>query len=66
VTAIMRMDAIAIGNNPPDDVNVIIDVPVGVFIMEDNARQDEKAGELIVESIERAKRSNQRESKNDS
>ncbi|MCH8249199.1 MAG: hypothetical protein IH913_06295 [Proteobacteria bacterium] len=66
MTAIMRMDAIAIGNNPPDDVNVIIDVPVGVFIMEDNARQDEKAGELIVESIERAKRSNQRESKNDS
>jgi len=66
VTAIMRMDAIAIGNNPPDDVNVIIDVPVGVFIMEDNAGQDEKAGELIVESIERAKRSNQRESKNDS
>ncbi len=38
----------------------------GVFIMEDNAGQDEKAGELIVESIERAKRSNQRESKNDS
>lgn len=66
MTAIMRMDAIAIGNNPPDDVNVIIDVPVGVFIMEDNAGQDEKAGELIVESIERAKRSNQRESKNDS
>ena len=64
MTAIMRMDAIAIGNNPPDDVNVIIDVPVGVFIMEDNAGQDEKAGELIVESIERAKRSNQRESKN--
>lgn len=62
MTAITRMDAIAIGNNPPDDVNVIIDVPVGVLIMEDNAGQDEKAGELIVESIERANRSNQRES----
>lgn len=60
MTAIMRMDAIAIGNNPPDDVNVIIDVRVGVLIMEDNAGQDEKAGELIVESIERAKRSHQK------
>jgi inorganic pyrophosphatase len=25
----MRIDAIAIGNNPPDDVNVIVEVPVG-------------------------------------
>ena len=25
----MRIDAIAIGKNPPDDVNVIIEVPVG-------------------------------------
>ena len=25
----MRIDAIAIGENPPDDVNVIIEVPVG-------------------------------------
>ena len=25
----MRIDAIPIGNNPPDDVNVIIEVPVG-------------------------------------
>src|SRR3954467_4557013 len=25
----MRIDAIAIGNNPPDDVNVIIEVPIG-------------------------------------
>ena len=51
----MRIDAIAIGNNPPDDVNVIIEVPLGgqpikyeldkdagVLIMEDNAGQDEK------------------------
>src|SRR3954463_7060568 len=25
----MRIDAIAIGNNPPRDVNVIIEVPIG-------------------------------------
>jgi hypothetical protein len=25
----MRIDAIAIGNNPPDDVNVLIEVPLG-------------------------------------
>ena len=25
----MRIDAIAIGDNPPDDINVIIEVPVG-------------------------------------
>ena len=25
----MRIDAIKIGNNPPDDVNVIIEVPIG-------------------------------------
>ena len=25
----MRIDAIAIGENPPDDVNVIIEVPLG-------------------------------------
>ena len=25
----MRIDAISIGINPPDDVNVIIEVPVG-------------------------------------
>jgi len=25
----MRLDAIAIGNNPPEDINVIVEVPVG-------------------------------------
>ena len=25
----MRIDAIRIGDNPPDDINVIIEVPVG-------------------------------------
>jgi len=27
--AIMRLDAIPIGENPPDDINVIVEVPVG-------------------------------------
>ena len=27
--SIMRIDAISIGNTPPDDINVIIEVPVG-------------------------------------
>lgn len=26
---LMRIDAISIGNNPPEDVNVIVEVPVG-------------------------------------
>ena len=25
----MRIEAISVGNNPPEDVNVIIEVPVG-------------------------------------
>ena len=25
----MRLDAIKPGNNPPDDINVVIEVPVG-------------------------------------
>ena len=25
----MRIEAIPVGNNPPDDINVIIEVPVG-------------------------------------
>ena len=25
----MRVDAIAIGDNPPEDINVIIEVPIG-------------------------------------
>ncbi len=38
----MRTDAISIGKNPPDDVNVILEVAVGALIMEDTAGQDEK------------------------
>ena len=25
----MRLDAIRVGNSPPDDINVIVEVPVG-------------------------------------
>ena len=25
----MRLDALKIGKNPPDDVNVVIEVPIG-------------------------------------
>ena len=43
----MRIDAIAIGDNPPDDINVIIEVPVGghpiKYVM------DKEAGTLIVD-----------------
>src|SRR5207244_395943 len=38
----MRIDAISIGKNPPHDVNVIIEVPVGGLLMEDEAGGDEK------------------------
>src|SRR4028119_1538015 len=39
-TSSMRLDAIKIGKNPPDDVNVVIEVPIG-----GEAHQDEKAQE---------------------
>ena len=38
----MRIDAISIGLDPPREVNVIIEVPVGVLMMEDEAGGDEK------------------------
>ena len=38
----MRVDAIPIGVDPPREVNVIIEVPVGVLLMEDEAGGDEK------------------------
>ena len=25
----MNLDAIPVGNNPPDDINVIVEVPIG-------------------------------------
>ena len=43
----MRIDAIAIGNNPPDDVNVIIEVPVGGNPIK--YELDKEAGTLVVD-----------------
>jgi hypothetical protein len=36
----MRIDAIKIGNNPPDDVNVIIEVPIGGEIRVGQSRRN--------------------------
>ena len=44
----MRIDAIAIGNNPPDDVNVIIEVPVGGEPIK--YEMDKEAGTLSLEA----------------
>ena len=43
----MRLDAIAIGDNPPDDVNVIIEVPVGGQPIK--YEMDKRAGTLVVD-----------------
>ena len=43
----MRIDAIAIGENPPDDVNVIIEVPVGGQPIK--SEMDKEAGLLVVD-----------------
>ena len=43
----MRIDAIPIGNNPPDDVNVIIEVPVGGQPIK--YELDKEAGTLVVD-----------------
>jgi inorganic pyrophosphatase len=43
----MRIDAIAIGANPPDDVNVIIEVPVGGQPIK--YEMDKEAGTLVVD-----------------
>jgi inorganic pyrophosphatase len=43
----MRIDAIAIGNAPPDDVNVIIEVPVGGQPIK--YELDKEAGTLVVD-----------------
>ena len=43
----MRIDAIAIGNNPPEDVNVIIEVPVGGQPIK--YEMDKEAGALVVD-----------------
>ena len=43
----MRIDAIPIGNNPPDDVNVIIEVPIGGEPIK--YEMDKAAGTLVVD-----------------
>lgn len=43
----MRIEAIAIGNNPPEDVNVIIEVPVGGQPIK--YELDKDAGVLVVD-----------------
>ena len=44
---IMRIDAIEIGNNPPEDVNVIIEVPIGGQPIK--YEMDKEAGTLVVD-----------------
>ena len=43
----MRIDAISIGNNPPHDVNVIVEVPVGGHPIK--YEMDKEAGTLVVD-----------------
>ena len=43
----MRIDAIPIGVNPPHDVNVIIEVPVGCEPIK--YEMDKEAGTLVVD-----------------
>lgn len=43
----MRLEAISIGKNPPDDVNVIIEVPVGGHPIK--YEMDKEAGTLVVD-----------------
>lgn len=43
----MRIDAISIGDNPPEDVNVIVEVPVGGHPIK--YEMDKEAGTLVVD-----------------
>jgi inorganic pyrophosphatase len=43
----MRIDAIEIGKNPPDDVNVIVEVPIGGEPIK--YEMDKNAGTLVVD-----------------
>jgi len=43
----MRLDAIAIGKNPPDEVNVIVEVPVGGEPIK--YEMDKESGTLVVD-----------------
>jgi inorganic pyrophosphatase len=43
----MRLEAIAVGKNPPDDVNVVIEVPIGGEPIK--YEMDKAAGTLVVD-----------------
>jgi inorganic pyrophosphatase len=43
----MRIDAVAIGKNPPEDINVIIEVPIGGEPIK--YEMDKEAGALVVD-----------------
>ncbi|MDR0780192.1 MAG: inorganic diphosphatase [Pseudomonadales bacterium] len=43
----MRIEAIAIGNNPPEDINVIVEVPIGGHPIK--YEMDKKSGALVVD-----------------
>ena len=43
----MRIDAIAIGNNPPEDINVLIEVPIGGDPIK--YELDKESGTLVVD-----------------
>jgi len=43
----MRIEAISVGDNPPDDVNVIVEVPVGGEPVK--YEMDKKAGTMVVD-----------------
>ncbi len=43
----MNLDAIAIGRNPPEDINVVIEVPIGGEPIK--YEMDKKAGTLVVD-----------------
>ncbi|MFD0917415.1 inorganic diphosphatase [Pseudahrensia aquimaris] len=45
----MRLDAISIGNNPPEDINVIVEVPAGGEPVK--YEMDKEAGTLVVDRI---------------
>ncbi len=43
----MRVEAISIGNNPPEDVNVLIEVPIGGQPIK--YELDKESGTLVVD-----------------
>ena len=45
----MRIDAISIGNNPPEDINVVVEVPVGGEPVK--YEMDKDAGTMVVDRI---------------